>query len=60
MSSRKPPKQVIVSATRSPMNAKRWLLELGCGHPQWVTAARKPTARATRCIRCAEIIKAYK
>lgn len=34
---------------RSPMNPKRWCLELACGHEIWVTAARRPTHQTMEC-----------
>lgn len=39
----------VVRVTRSPMNAKRWCLELDCGHEVWVSASRKPTAKTAPC-----------
>lgn len=33
-----PDARKVLSATRSPLNPHRWLLELDCGHEVWVTA----------------------
>ena len=45
-------KVAVKSVTQSPMNAKKWLLELVCGHDVWVTAQRKPTAKTYPCSIC--------
>jgi len=37
---------------RSPMNPLRWCIELECGHEEWVTSKRKPTAKTRRCPPC--------
>jgi len=42
----------VVRVDRSPMNAKRWLLELECGHECWVTQACKPTPKQHACVQC--------
>lgn len=41
--------QEVVDVTQSPMNAKRWLVRLACGHEHWVTRARRPTAKRMPC-----------
>lgn len=38
---------------RSPMNAKRWLMLLDCGHEVWTTAVRRPARRSAPCPECA-------
>jgi len=44
----------IVRVDCSPMNAKRWAIELGCGHEIWVSADRKPKiATVVVCSNCA-------
>ena len=48
------PMRTVVRATRSPLNAGRWSLDLNCGHEVWVTARRKPTRRFAPCERCGE------
>lgn len=45
-------KRPIVRVTPSPMNKRRWCLELDCGHEVWATANRKPRAAAAECSRC--------
>lgn len=42
----------IVQATQSPLNAKRWLVELACGHECWVTRVRKPRGAVACKWRC--------
>jgi hypothetical protein len=42
----------VKSADQSPMNAKRWCLELECGHDHWVTSARRPTTKVVDCGLC--------
>lgn len=50
--SEKPPSYVL-RADRSPMNEKRWLVELSCGHEVWVTQATSPKAgKPLRCPKC--------
>lgn len=41
----------VLRATRSPMNASRWCLDLACGHEQWITSQRKP-AKFAYCYIC--------
>jgi hypothetical protein len=43
----------VLSVDRSPMNAKRWLLTLACGHGVWITSERKPSRKTARCSACA-------
>jgi hypothetical protein len=38
--------------TQSPMNDKRWCLELACGHELWVGAARRVTTKEVDCGLC--------
>lgn len=50
-------KRLVRRVDRSPLNAMRWCMELECGHEEWVTSKRRPTARTMRCRPC-EGIKA--
>lgn len=43
----------VVRVDRSPMNAKRWVLTLSCGHEVWLTATKKPARKTSKCTRCA-------
>jgi len=54
MTDTKSPLRKVWRATQSPMNAKRWALDLECGHEVWVTANRRPTRQKIRCDRCLE------
>lgn len=46
-------KRKVVQATRSPLNPKRWLLSLACGHEAWVTRSSRPRRGAMHdCERC--------
>lgn len=36
-----------------PMNERRWLLALECGHEYWITRARRPRAHKAKCLICA-------
>lgn len=47
-----PPSRRVLDATQSPTNDRRWSLSLECGHEQWVTAARRPIAKSSRCESC--------
>ena len=40
---------LILSATQSPMNPKRWLLTPACGHEAWITSSRRPTRTTHPC-----------
>lgn len=46
------PKRDVLRATQSPMNAKRWCLDLSCGHEAWVTSNRRPTRQVVECAAC--------
>ncbi len=39
----------VVRIDQSPMNAKRWCLELDCGHEVWITSTRRPTNKKFLC-----------
>jgi hypothetical protein len=45
----------VVRVTQSPMNPKRWALDLSCGHEVWVTARTKPSRKTELCGRCREL-----
>lgn len=45
-------RQNVTKVTRSPINAKRWCLDLACGHELWVTATRRPASKTAVCERC--------
>lgn len=42
----------VLWVNRSVMNARRWCLALVCGHDLWVTATRRPRAKAVSCPKC--------
>jgi len=42
----------VVKVTRSPMNPKRWSLDLECGHELWLTSDRKPSRKSALCPKC--------
>lgn len=42
----------VLRATRSPMNASRWCLDLECGHEVWVTSKAKPQKKFEYCYTC--------
>jgi hypothetical protein len=46
---------VVVRIDRSPMNKRRWCLELECGHEEWITSSRRPTREFTICCKCRAI-----
>lgn len=46
------PMRAVVRITQSPLNAKRWSLDLNCGHEVWVTARRRPTRKFAPCESC--------
>lgn len=48
------PHSRIESVKQSPLNARRWCLQLDCGHDQWMTSARRPTRQTIRCAKCSE------
>lgn len=39
----------VLRVTQSPMNAKRWCLDLDCGHEVWITAGKRPTRQTMKC-----------
>ena len=43
-------KRLIVRASKSPMNEKRWCLDLECGHEVWVNG--KPKGKKAECETC--------
>ena len=45
-------KSRVESVKQSPLNERRWCLQLDCGHDTWVTAKRRPTAKTARCPKC--------
>lgn len=46
-------KRAVVRVSPSPMNAKRWCMDLECGHEVWVTG-RKPKRAMENCTKCAQ------
>jgi hypothetical protein len=42
----------VARVDQSPVNEKRWCLELACGHEAWVTSARRPTTKVYDCGFC--------
>ena len=47
-------KREVTDVKVSPMNEKRWCVDLKCGHHIWVTAKKKPTAKKYECPECTE------
>lgn len=47
------PKSRVESVKQSPMNPRRWCLQLDCGHDEWITAQRRPQRMQHRCSMCA-------
>src|SRR5882672_1893650 len=47
------PMRTVLKITQSPLNPRRWSLDLNCGHDIWVTARRKPTRQFAPCPKCA-------
>jgi len=45
-------RRIVVRVDRSPLNARKWNLELECGHEVWVFGKRRPTVYAETCERC--------
>ena len=45
-------KRKVVSITQSPMNNKRWCLELECGHDVWITSKSHPKRNTEKCTTC--------
>jgi len=48
----KAPLRKVLRVTRSPLNPKRWVLDLECGHELWVTRIRRPCATRVHCEEC--------
>jgi hypothetical protein len=44
----------VVRVTQSPMNAKRWCLDLSCRHEVWVTSSRQPKRSRVHCVECSK------
>jgi len=44
----------VLRATQSPLNPRRWCLDLECGHEVWVTSKRKPVRQESWCPKCFE------
>ena len=44
-------REIVLSATRSPLNKLRWLVQLACGHEHWVAQRSRPTGRRF-CVEC--------
>lgn len=47
-------KSRVESVKQSPLNPRRWCLQLDCGHDEWVTANRRPQRIEQRCSKCLE------
>lgn len=48
-------KPTILRSDQSPMNERRWLLTLSCGHESWITQGSKPkVGKAVECPSCSE------
>ncbi len=45
-------RSAVLRVDQSPMNPRRWCLELSCGHEEWVTATKRPTKRYVKCGKC--------
>lgn len=45
-------KRPVTRVDRSPMNRKRWVLKLSCGHEVWITSTSKPTRKEADCHEC--------
>lgn len=43
------PKPNVESVKQSPLNARRWCVNLSCGHETWITSKRKPTRKHVPC-----------
>lgn len=48
------PKVAIVSIAQSPMNPKRWIALLSCGHDFWLTSKSQPTKKTAHCTKCGQ------
>ena len=45
-------KQPVLRVDRSPLNERRWCLELKCGHEVWITSKREPQRKIIKCSAC--------
>lgn len=54
MSDKPHPLRAVTYIDRSPMNPKRWCVQLECGHEHWTTADRRPKTKSLRCARCTD------
>ena len=45
-------KYKVLRTDQSPMNPKRWCLELACGHEIWMTATKRPARKTAFCPIC--------
>lgn len=45
-------KVAVIRVDQSPVNPKRWCLQLECGHEVWVSASKKPTTKVADCESC--------
>ena len=52
------PASRVESVKQSPLNEKRWCLQLNCGHDAWITATKRPQRRMHVCPRCLEKLRA--
>lgn len=52
MDSRPTFKRVVIRADRSPLNRQRWLLQLECGHEEWITSKSRPQRQTMTCQTC--------
>jgi len=43
---------IVKRITESPMNVKRWVLDLECGHEVWITSERRPKMVTFTCPTC--------
>jgi hypothetical protein len=48
----------VESVTQSPMNGRRWLLQLDCGHELWLTATSRPQRKTAICLKCTDALRA--
>ena len=55
MTTQKRVESEVLSAGRSPMNPKRYLLQLSCGHEKWITATKRPARKKATCTACSII-----
>lgn len=50
----------VVRVTQSPLNSRRWSLELSCGHETWITSDSRPKRRTYDCGACSALTSALK